>query len=211
MTMASAVELRNISWHRSRIMPANNEPLAADASATDPELVAKIGSGDDRALETIYHRHRQAVRAVSKRVLRDDTMADDITQEVFATLWQSPGKYDAARGTLRTFLLMMAHARSIDLIRSEEARAARQVRHRFQQEVPSVEEAALTSEVQRHVRAALDELPEAERRAIVLAYFGGLSYRQVASTLGIPEGTIKSRIRTAMQRLHESLVSQEPR
>ncbi len=174
----------------------------------DTRLVFRIRSGDQGALEDAYRTHAAAVRAVARRVLRDAALADDVAQEVFVNLWRSPQSFDGTRGTLRSYLLMMSHARSVDLIRSEEARAARQLRHAPAPMPVDVEHAGVLSDLETRVRDALAQLPEEERRAVVLAYYGGYSYREVAELEEAPEGTTKSRIRSGMKRLHSTLYRQ---
>jgi RNA polymerase sigma-70 factor (ECF subfamily) len=150
------------------------------------------------------------VHGVARRLLRDDALAEDVTQDVFLRLWRRPDRFDPTRGTLRAFLLRDAHGRSIDLIRSEEARRAREEQdaYRSSTHVLGPEHEVWDAVRSETIRTALAALPELERDSVVLAYFGGLSYREVAEGLGQPEGTTKSRIRAAMQRLRGTLVSQ---
>ncbi|MDX1469183.1 MAG: sigma-70 family RNA polymerase sigma factor, partial [Acidimicrobiia bacterium] len=152
----------------------------------------------------VFQRFGGAVRSMAMRVLRDEGLADDVVQEVFVRFWNEPGRFDQRRGTLRTFLVTLAHRRSVDVIRSEEARSRRE--ERVPRDVsPSIDEEVWTRSLSEKVRNALSELAEAEREAITLAYFGGLSYVEVAARLGAPEGTVKSRIRAGMKKLSASL------
>lgn len=177
--------------------------------ATDPLLVAAVHRGDQRALETLYRRHGGAVLGVARRLLRDPAFAEDVAQEVFVRLWRRPERFDPERGSLRGFLLRDAHGRAVDLLRSEEARRAREEKEQSRSSTadPGPEQEVWSSVRSEEVRAALSALPDAEREALVLAYFGGLSYRQVAERLDEPEGTVKSRIRAAMGRLRGPLLS----
>lgn len=180
-------------------------PLTADRS--DAALVLAIARFDEPALAELYGRHGGAVFALARRLLRRRDLAEEVTQEIFLRLWNRPERFDPDRGTLRTFLLSDTHGRSVDLLRSELARKAREEKEgRLAPTPPRNLEgevmARVTSEV---VRDALGKLNDGERTAITLAYFGGYSYREVARELDIPEGTIKSRIRTGMQRLRAEL------
>jgi RNA polymerase sigma-70 factor (ECF subfamily) len=176
----------------------------------DDALLRALQNQDEAALARAFDRHGGAVHGVARRLLRDEALAEDVTQDVFLRLWRRPDRFDPERGSLRTFLLRDAHGRSIDLIRSEEARRAREEQDAFRSsgQVLGPEHEVWESVRSEKVRAALAALPDLERDSIVLAYFGGLSYREVAERLGQPEGTTKSRIRAAMQRLRGTLVSQ---
>ncbi len=124
-------------------------------------------------------------------------------------MWNRPERFDADRGSLRAFLLADTHGRSIDLLRSELARKDREEREaqKMPTQPSSVEGEVLSRVTSETVRAAVSSLSEREREAIELAYFGGLSYREVAGRLGEPEGTVKSRIRSGMKRLRAELVT----
>lgn len=171
---------------------------------TDARLVEMITNRHESALAEVYRRHGGPVFGLAKRLLRDPDLAQEIVQEVMLRLWRNPEKFDAGRGTLRSFLLSHTHGRSVDLIRSESARRIREERDaRLTVEAGlSLEEEVWELAQAGHVREALDQLNEGERQAIELAYFGGYTYREVARLLDTPEGTIKSRIRLGLQRLH---------
>jgi RNA polymerase sigma-70 factor (ECF subfamily) len=173
----------------------------------DAALVVAIGRWRDDALAEVYRRHGGAVYDLARRVLGDDTRAEEVVQEVFVRLWQQPERFDPDRGNLRSYLLASAHGRSVDMVRSEMSR-----RRREEQDARSTATAAydLDREVwdlalAEQVKTALNELDPNERKAIELAYFGGHTYRQVAVLLGQPEGTVKSRIRAGLRRLQTSL------
>ena len=173
----------------------------------DASLVVAIGRYDEAALSEAYERHGGAVFALSRRLLKRRDLAEDVTQEIFMRLWTRPERFDPDRGSLRTFLLADTHGRSVDLLRSELARKAREEREARLAPVPekSTESQALDNVTSTYVRNALSVLNDNERAAIALAYFEGYSYRQVAEKLGEPEGTVKSRIRTGMRRLRQEL------
>jgi RNA polymerase sigma-70 factor (ECF subfamily) len=184
----------------SQLMPG---PLTK-SSGDDSHLASAVADGDRSALEVVFQRFGGAVQSMAFRVLRDEALAEDVTQEVFVSFWRSPDKFDPERGTLRTFLMTLAHRRAVDTVRSEEARYRRE--EKVPDDVqPDIEEQVWQSSLSDAVRAALEELPETEREPITLAYFGGLSYVEVATRLGAPEGTVKSRIRSGMRKLSVAL------
>lgn len=175
--------------------------------ASDALLVVAIGRWRQDALAEAYRRHAGAVFALSQRLVNDRTLAEEVVQEVFLRLWDNPDRFDPERGSLRSYLLAQCHGRSVDLIRSEQSRRNREERdHRQRAEAGyDLEHEVWDLAVAEHVREVMAELPDDERRAIELAYFGGLTYRQVAEVLGAPEGTVKSRIRSGLRRLRGGL------
>lgn len=181
------------------------------AGLGDAQLVVAVGRYRQEALAEVYRRHAGAVYGLAKRVTGDAAEAQDVAQEVFLRLWNQPDRYDPARGTLRTYLLTQCHSRAVELLRSRAARLRREER-----------EARLTAAagydldreiadlaVAEQITQALDTLPSEERRVIELAYFGGHTYREVASLLDQPEGTVKSRIRNGLSRLRQHLAQSQ--
>jgi len=178
------------------------------ATASDAALVVAIGRYHEPALAETYRRHGGAVRALAQRVVGSDFLADEVTQDVFLRLWREPEQFDATRSGLRTYLVAIAHHRAVDLVRSESSRAARERRGAGRDATDyDVEHLAWDLAMAEQVRVALDGLPDGERDAIQLAYFEGRTYREVATLLGEPEGTVKSRIRAGLQRMRRSLVA----
>ncbi len=177
-------------------------------SCSDAVLVVAISRFRQEALAEAYRRHAGAVFALSRRLLVDATLAEEVVQEVFLRLWDHPERFDHERGSLRSFLLAQTHGRSIDLLRSEMSRRRREERdHRRTAEAGyDIEREVMDLAVGEKVQAALETLPDGERHAIALAYFGGHTYREVAELLEQPEGTVKSRIRSGLQRLRTELV-----
>ncbi len=175
--------------------------------ASDAKLVVAVGRWQEPALAEIYRRHGGAVHALARRILRSDPPAEEITQEVFLDLWRRPEKFDAQRGTLRSFLLARAHGKSVDFVRSEVARRKREERTSRETATAGydIDHEVWDMAVADQVKAALDALPDDLRRPILLAYFGGNTYREVAQILGEPEGTVKSRIRSGLGRLRVNL------
>lgn len=177
-------------------------------AAGDATLVVAIARYRQEALAEAYRRHAGAVHGLARRLLGDDARAEEIVQEVFTRLWDQPERYEAERGTLRAFLLAQTHGRAVDLVRADAARRAREEREVRKVVTPGtdLEGEVWDLHVSEQVREALGELREEERSAIVLAYFGGYTYRQVAEVLDTPEGTVKSRIRAGLARLRGELL-----
>jgi len=178
------------------------------ASATDDRLlVDRLAAGDDRALAAVVDEFGSLVRGVARRVLRDDAAADDVMQDVFVWLWERPDRFDPDRGSLRSFLAVVARRRAIDWIRRHDADRRRA--DRVAQDAPLVDDDLAEDVTARddaaRVRAAVATLPSDQREAVTLAFFGGLSYREVAVALHIPEGTAKSRLRLALAKLSATL------
>jgi RNA polymerase sigma-70 factor (ECF subfamily) len=173
----------------------------------DADLVAAVGRSDEQALKELYSRHGAAVYSLARRILVDRERAEEVVQEVFLRLWNEPGRFDPARGALRSFLNREAHSRSIERVRSEEARRRREQRHERERSEPTHDVETEAWEVIRSelVKDAMATLSEDEREAIGLAYYGGQTYREVAIALGQPEGTIKSRIRVGLTKLADQL------
>lgn len=174
------------------------------ANERDAELAAGVAARDRSSLELLFKEHGAAVKGVAWRVLRDENLAEDIVQEAFVAFWDSPDKYDPSRGTIRTFLLTIAHRKAVDVVRSEVARSRREEKPPDPVHV-DVEEEVWTRDLSDTVRNALNGLAEGEREAITMAYYGGLSYVEVAEHLDLPEGTVKSRIRAGMKKLSVAL------
>lgn len=176
-------------------------------TASDANLVVAIARWHEPAMAETYRRHGGAIHALARRVLRHEPSAEEITQEVFLDLWQHPEKFDPQRGTLRSFLLARTHGKSVDLIRSEESRKAREERTSRETATAGydVEHQVFDLVVADQVKESMAELPDDLRQPIELAYFAGHTYREVAVMLQAPEGTVKSRIRMGLTRLRTSL------
>lgn len=180
---------------------------------SDPQLVVAVGRYEQRALAEAYRRHGGAVYGLARRVTGDRGDAEDVTQEVFLRLWHAPERFDASRGSLRSYLLTQAHGRAVDLVRARVARQGREEREaRAVAGAPyDLEREVWDLAVADQVGRALEGLPEGERRAIEMAYFDGRTYREVAALLDQPEGTVKSRIRQGLRRMRQVLVESEVR
>lgn len=185
---------------------ATSHTRAVHVTGRDAALAERIQQRDEEALEILMRELGGAVKSVAVRVLRDDVLAEDVLQETFMGFWDSPERFDPARGSLRTFLSTIAHRKAVDSVRSEVARSRRELTPPEPAHF-DLEDEVWARSLSESVRAALDQLPEGEREAIALAYFGGLSYMEVAKRLGAPEGTVKSRIRSGMKKLSVALAT----
>jgi len=176
--------------------------------ASDAVLVIGISRYQENALAEAYRRHAGAVFGLARRLLANPTMAEEIVQEVFVRLWNQPEKFDPERGALRSYLLAQCHGRAVDLLRSETSRRAREERDALHTAEAGydLEREVLDITAAEQVKRALDRLTEDERKAIELAYLGGHTYREVATMLHEPEGTVKSRIRSGLKKMRVDLV-----
>lgn len=176
----------------------------------DAALHRRLVYGDESALAEAYGTYGALVRRVAVRVTRSAAAAEDVAQEVFAQLWSRPYAFDADRGSLRTWLSVLAHRRAVDWVRSE-ARHRKDTRTddsallAIPDAAPGPDETVVDRERSLLLHSALAELPEPQREVVHLAYFAGRTYRQAAVELGIPEGTAKTRLRTALRTLAASL------
>jgi len=175
---------------------------------SDAVLAARLVAGDDYALAEAFDALARSVYASALGVLGDKSAAQDVVQDVFIELWAHPHRYDPAAGTLRTYVTVLARHRAVDLVRSELRRVARQERsHRLRPATlaAGVDDELMAAETVSLVRAAVQRLPASQRQVVEKAYFEGLTYREVARAVGIPEGTAKSRLRLALAKLEEML------
>lgn len=201
---------RQVDPHPDHTLRRTTDAMKRDwSSASDAVLVLCVARYEDAALAEIYRRHAGAVFGLARRVLGSQSTAEEIVQEIFLRLWNAPERFDADRGSLRSFLLAQTHGRSVDAARSEGAR-----RRREEREAKATAESGYDLErevwdltLNDKVRTAVTHLPEVERRPIELAYFGGHTYREVATLLEQPEGTVKGRIRSGLRRIHATLAA----
>jgi len=174
----------------------------------DEELIARLAYGDLDALDALYARYARPVFSLAVRVLGDEAEAEEVTQDVFERAWRHASSFDRTRGRLATWLLSMTHHTAIDALRKRQRRpralggepAAVALRLVADPHV-DVADATVNHVDGKEIRRALHALPEAQRQAIELAYFAGLSHLEIAAALGDPLGTVKARIRRGMERL----------
>ncbi len=182
----------------------------------DAQLVTRLAGGDETALEPLYEHYGKLVFSLALRIVHDSATAEEVTQEVFVRLWRSAASFAAERGSVQTWLLRITHNLALNEIRRRQSRPVAADHFDWTVEgtllVDSRQDgdpalAAWLRERAASIQHALAQLPEAQRKAIALAFFGGLSQAEVAAALGEPLGTVKSRIRVGMQRLRDLLLA----
>ena len=179
------------------------------AHLSDEALVAQVARGDEDALAELYDRVGRIAYGLAVRVLRDERLAEDAVQEGFLAVWRSAAAFRAERAKASTWILTLVHRRAVDLVRREERRRTEPLGDELppgsgQESKPTDEAAWLRFERER-VQAALKQLPDVQREALELAYYGGFSQSELAKRLGVPLGTIKSRMFSGLARLRELL------
>jgi RNA polymerase sigma factor (sigma-70 family) len=176
--------------------------------ARDVAAARGAQNGDDAALEDLYQRYGGACYGLARRILRDETLAQDVVQEVFLTCWRGGG-YDPTRGGVASWLLSVTHHKAVDAVRKEERlrsrRASGEALEDLAQASGSAEDQAWSLLQSAAVRGALRELPTEQREVLLLAYYGGYSQREISAMTGVPLGTVKSRTLGAMRRLRTEL------
>ena len=202
---------------RLQDVTSTRERAKEDQRAIDDRLMAELGEGQIQALEQLYNRYSILVYSVGLRILHDQVLAEDVTQEVFLRLWRRPQSYDPARGRFLSWLMSITRNRAID----ERRRITRRQRVEDRngdatEQVASVDRlddpelAATIGDDRRAVRAAMAVLPAPQRRVIELAYFAGLTQTEIAELTATPLGTVKTRVRLAMNKLRVALKDARP-
>jgi RNA polymerase sigma factor (sigma-70 family) len=172
---------------------------------SDEELLDAVASGDDRALAALYDRFGRVAYGLAYRILRDQALAEDAVQEAFLAVWRSAQSYQRERAKPATWILTLVHRRSVDLVRREDRRRAEALDEAREPATAGVDEEAGIRDRRMAVQQALAQLPEDQRQALELAYYGGLTQSELAERLGVPLGTIKSRMFAGLGRLRELL------
>jgi RNA polymerase sigma-70 factor (ECF subfamily) len=175
----------------------------------DEELMQLVRQGDPRAFETVYDRHGGAAFSLAYRMVGSRPAAEDVVQEAFLSIWRSRMRYDAERGSVRSWILGIVHHRTIDalrrnLVHERRRTSAEGIEERFEAPERTDVEAARRDEAA-SVRAALDTLPGEQEQVIELAYFGGFTHSQIAEMLSMPIGTVKGRMRLGLDKLRGQL------
>jgi len=179
----------------------------------DEELMPLVGRKDPEAFEVLYDRHGGAAYSLAYRIVGDRAAAEEVTQEAFISVWRSGARFDAARGSVRSWLLSVVRNRAIDFLRSRASKAPKldfddeaSLEQRPAQE--RTEEQALQRETSAELRGALGKLPGAQSKVIELAYFGGFSHSEIARILGLPMGTVKGRMRLGLEKIRGELAEE---
>jgi RNA polymerase sigma-70 factor, ECF subfamily len=176
----------------------------------DEELMPLIGGKDAEAFAVLYDRHGGVAYSLAYRIVGERAAAEDVTQEAFISIWRSGGRYDAARGSVRSWLLGVVRNRAIDALRSRSSAAPKLnfdddsiLEQRPAEERTEAE--ALRRETAAEVRGVLQELPGEQSKVIELAFFGGFSHSEIAAMLGVPLGTVKGRMRLGLEKVRGQL------
>ena len=186
--------------------------LERRTKSDDQLRVERLARGDDSAMVEILADHAGTVHRISRSVLADAEVAEEVTQDVFLELWKRPDRFEPTRGSLRSYLVGVARNKAIDRLRSYYARqrmteAVLRDSHMSATQLGGSEDEVAQREV---LFAGIRQLPQVQREALVLAYYGGRTYRQVAEELGVPEGTVKTRLRQALIGLRRTLNAELP-
>ncbi|MFN2444872.1 MAG: sigma-70 family RNA polymerase sigma factor [Vicinamibacterales bacterium] len=180
----------------------------------DSYAVTCITKGEASGLEALYDRHATAIYSLALRIVRDVGEAEDVTQEVFTQVWASAGRYDASRGSVAAWVLVIARSRALDRLRRRRIVLKPGLDADRLDEIPdptpSVELTAATDEQVRAAQSALATLPQHERAALELAYYEGLTQVEIAERTATPLGTVKTRIRNGLRRIREVMTTSEP-
>ncbi|HKZ86070.1 MAG TPA: sigma-70 family RNA polymerase sigma factor [Anaerolineae bacterium] len=195
--------------------PGSGAAAMGQVDVTDESLLARAAAGDASALEALYDRYAPVVMGLALKMIGDRAAAEEIVQETFWRVWRNADAFRAQRGTATSWLFGIARNLIIDLCRRRKVRPqpaqsedeARRVESAADPD-SDVPESAWTSIKRRQVRAAMAQLPAAQRRVIELAYFGGMTRQEIAQAIGEPLGTVHTRARLALQKLRESLQAQ---
>jgi RNA polymerase sigma-70 factor, ECF subfamily len=199
-----------LTWTRREhsLRPAGAPAPAAAGDDILERLLAQVARGDEQAFAELYQRVAAAVFGLVSKVVRNPAQSEEVTQEVFVELWRTAPRFDPARGTARSWIMTCAHRRAVDRVRSAESAArrddlaGRRDQGRPYDEVVEQVESSLERE---HVRRSLKALTALQREAVVLAYYGGHTHREIADLLGVPQGTVKTRLRDGLIRLRDHL------
>jgi RNA polymerase sigma-70 factor (ECF subfamily) len=182
------------------------EPGNVQVLDRDQELAARLQRGDARAVEALFDRYGRLAYGLAYRMLSDAGGAEEVVQEAFLLIWQNAARFDASRGSLRTWLLAIVRHKAVDRLRRSRARPQTSLEMVDQALVgPDLWEAVSSSLSRQDVRRAFAGLPEAQRQTIELAYFGGFSQTEIAERMNVPLGTVKGRMRIGLEKMRSFL------
>ncbi len=188
-----------------------DEPARRPENPAAAALLVRIRAGDRSAVDELYGLFGRQAFALARRILLDDGLAEDVVQEVFLSVWRNPAAFDERRAAVSSWLLAMVHHKAVDAVRREEGhrRRGRRAEDDMALSAPTAtrdaEDQAVDRVVSQQVRTALGELPDAQREALALAYYGGYTQREVAALTGVPLGTVKTRMLSGMRKLRSQL------
>ena len=196
---------------RGRREPRARRGAGAGSDQVDEGLIARMTQGDPEAVGALYDRYARPAFSLARRICGDEGLAEEVVQEVFVAVWKDPGRFDPARGRFSSWLLTLTHHKSVDAVRRANAASRRAVAMTFEEDeravppAPGADQQALGAVVAGQVRDALAQLPDEQRKALCLMYYGGYTQREVASLTGVPLGTVKSRMYNGVRLLRRLL------
>jgi len=198
--------MRERTAMRERVRRVHAAGVAEAGPAGPDVLLQRVARGDEAAFEQLYDLVVGPVFGLVRRVVRDPAQSEEVVQEVMVELWRTAARYSPERGSAMAWTMTLAHRRAVDRVRSVQKESERE-RRTAAADVPfdEVAEAVESSLERERVRRCLGSLTELQRESVTLAYYGGYTYSQVASLLGVPGGTIKTRMRDALIRLRDCL------
>ncbi|MGE3192793.1 MAG: sigma-70 family RNA polymerase sigma factor [Microbacteriaceae bacterium] len=193
-----------------QLVPREHDDDVEDPTSlvTSEDLLTRVAQGDRAAFAELYDRTAPRVFGLVKRLLRDHSQSEEVTQEIFLEIWQNATRYEPGKGGAIAWMLTMTHRRAVDRIRASQASRDRDVRVGIRDYAPEFDSVAENVEVQiesERVKEAMTRLTELQRQAVTLAYFGGFSHSEVSAMLKVPIGTVKTRLRDGMIRLRDEL------
>jgi RNA polymerase sigma-70 factor, ECF subfamily len=204
--------LRAIECDPTTVFRAPKTPRQSQTdilTLADEDLMALVQDGAAHAFEVLFDRHADVAFSLAYRMCGRRSMAEDVVQDAFLSLWRSGASYDRARGSVRSWVLSVVHNRAIDAFRREAVRTSRDVRDEHVAEHVAASEQTETEverrDEARHVRSALGELPADQRQVIEMAFFGGFTHTQIAEMLKLPAGTVKGRMRLGLTKMRGAL------
>lgn len=200
--------------HDPATRPPREPDLNADGERTttgdvdDALLLRSLQAGDQSALAALYDRYSGIAYGLALRITGDATAAEDVVQEAFVSVWKQAPRFDASRGQVRSWLLTIVHHRAVDVVRRRSSRPERALPDDASQIADHDAPPAVAAEMAmdaRAVREAVRQIPEDQRRTVEMAYFEGLTHVEIAERMGVPLGTVKSRLRIALEKMREYL------
>ncbi|MCI0425037.1 MAG: sigma-70 family RNA polymerase sigma factor [Actinobacteria bacterium] len=209
--MATALWTRPLRahWFNVEARPAIAEFEKRAANDTPDDLLVRVGLDDREAFSRLYDIMSSLVYGLALRITRSRMHAEEVTQEVFVQVWSQAARFDPASGSARAWVSTIAHRRSVDVVRRSQSTRNREEGMNPEPDRTDIAEDVVEADERERVRSALSELSDLQRQAIEMAYFGGMTYRQVAEALGTPLGTVKTRMRDGLARIREIMEGED--
>ncbi len=194
--------------HVEPVVSPSPDPSGGGDPTALVALITRASRGDESAFAELYDLTSSRVFGLARRVVRDPAQAEEVAQEAYLEIWRQSARFDAARGSVLAWMLTIVHRRAVDRVRSAESAHERDRRYAAVGDGPEydvVDEAVTANLEQARVRRALETLTDVQREAVTLAYYGGYTHREVSDLLGVPLGTVKTRMRDGLIRLRDTL------